>query len=317
MMVPLMHLTYKNLPWIWSPACDKVFNILKVAFTTAPILIHFDPALPPVVKTNASDYAITSILSLCAEVGEVHPVAFYSCTLTGAELNYNTHDKELLVIYKAFKIWHHYLKSPHHTINIITDHKNLEYFTTTKVLSCCQVHWSKYLSTFNMVVHFHPGKLGEKPDSLTCRMDYYLKWGDREYMLANPQNLHPVFLQEKFVTVLHAMCLQEVIACATSILDDSVPILDAAALFEDLKIGLQEDSLAHQELASCLQGSPSPHLFLSSSGLLLMDHHVYVPEYQPKQGNLQTHILQAKHNHPTTGHFSYNKTLELLCQDYV
>jgi transposase InsO family protein len=244
-------------------------------------------------------------------------VAFYSRTLTGAELNYDTHNKELLAIFEAFKIWRHYLESPHHTIDVITDHKNLEYFTTTKVLSRRQAHWSEYLSTFNMVVRFRPGKLGEKPDSLTRRMDYYLKRGDRDYMLANPQNLRPVFSQERLATALRAMRLQEVVACAASILDDSVPILDAAALFEDIKIGLQEDSLARRELASCLQGSPSPRFSLSSSGLLLMDRRVYVPEYRPERGNLRTRVLQAKHDHPTAGHFGYNKTLELLRRDYI
>jgi hypothetical protein len=256
MTVPLMCLTHKNSPWIWSPTCDEVFNILKVAFTTAPILVHFDPALLPVVETNASDYTITGILSLCAKDGKVHLVAFYSCMLTGAELNYDTHDKELLTIFKAFKIWHHYLESLHHTINVITDHKNLKYFTTTKVLSCHQVCWSKYLSMFNMVVHFRPGKLGEKPNSLTHRMDYYLKRGDRDYMLANPQNLCPVFLHEKLVTTLCTTHLQEVIACATSILDNSVPILDATMLFEDIKISLQEDSLAHQWHHACREVLP-------------------------------------------------------------
>ena len=36
---------------------------------------------------------------------KVHPVVFYSHTFTVAELNYDTHDKELLAIFKAFKIW--------------------------------------------------------------------------------------------------------------------------------------------------------------------------------------------------------------------
>jgi len=50
------------------------------------------------------------------------------------ELNYDIHDKELLAIFKAFKIWWHYLEGPTLPINIVTDHKNLEYFSTTKVL---------------------------------------------------------------------------------------------------------------------------------------------------------------------------------------
>ena len=141
-MVPLMRLTRKNSPWNWSLACDKAFNLLKSAFTTAPILVHFDPALPPVVETDASDYAIAGIFSVRTDDGKVHPVAFYSRTLQGAELNYDTHDKELLAIFEAFKIWRHYLESPHHTIDVITNHKNLEYFTSTKVLTRRQARWS-------------------------------------------------------------------------------------------------------------------------------------------------------------------------------
>jgi len=54
------------------------------------------------VETDISDYALTAILYTD---NEVYPVAFHSRTFTVAELNYNTHDKELLAIFKAFKIW--------------------------------------------------------------------------------------------------------------------------------------------------------------------------------------------------------------------
>ena len=55
------------------------------------------------------DYALAVILSIVNKDNEVHPVAFHSRTFTAAELNYNTHDKELLAIFEAFKIWRHYL----------------------------------------------------------------------------------------------------------------------------------------------------------------------------------------------------------------
>jgi len=54
------------------------------------------------VKTDASDYALTAILFI---VNEVHEVAFHSHTFTMVELNYNIYDKELLAIFKVFKIW--------------------------------------------------------------------------------------------------------------------------------------------------------------------------------------------------------------------
>jgi len=53
---------------------------------------------------------------------------------TAADLNYNIHDKELLTIFEAFNIWQYYLEGPAYPINVVTDHKNLEYFFTTKIL---------------------------------------------------------------------------------------------------------------------------------------------------------------------------------------
>ena len=312
MTVPLTRLTQKNVGWNWSTDCQESFNLLKKAFTTAPVLHHFNPSMPPIIETDASNYAITGIFSLRAEDGNVHPVVFFSCTLMGAELNYDTHDKELLAIFEVFKTWRHYLELLHHTINIVTNHKNLEYFTSTKVLSHQQACWSEYLSVFNMVVRFCPGKLGEKPDSLMHRVDYYLKGGDRDYVLINPQNLCLVFTQEQLATSLHATRLQPVASDAAALVDISVPILNAAAIIEDIKTGLSVDPLAKQELDLCLKGSLSTRFSLDSSGLLLMDHQIYVPDYQPEQGNLRTCMLQSKHDHVTAGHFSYNKTLELL-----
>ena len=57
------------------------------------------------MKTDALDYALAAILSIVNEDNEVHLVAFYSYTFTMAELNYDTHNKELLAIFEAFKIW--------------------------------------------------------------------------------------------------------------------------------------------------------------------------------------------------------------------
>ena len=255
---------------------------------------------------------ITGIFSLRTDDGEIHPVAFYAHTLLGAEFNYNTHDKELLAIFEAFRTWRHYLESPHHMIDVITNHKNLEYFSSMKTLSCHQAHWSEYLLAFNMVVRFRPRKLGEKPDSLTRRMDYYLKGGDRDYTPANPQNLCPIFTQERLTTALRATHLREVSLNAAALVDEAIPVLDAAALFNNIKSGIQKDPVASRELAQCLKGSPSPHFSVSSSGLLLMDHRIYVPSFRPDRGSLHTHILQSKHNHPMAGHLGYNKTLELL-----
>jgi hypothetical protein len=42
------------------------------------------PHYPPIVKIDALDYAIAGILLVCTVDDDMHLVAFYSCTLSGA-----------------------------------------------------------------------------------------------------------------------------------------------------------------------------------------------------------------------------------------
>ena len=94
----------------FTDAAQKSFEALKTAFTTAPTNWILD--CPIIVKTDASDYALGTILSIQTNSGEIHPIAFHSCTFSSPELNYDTHDKELLAIFKAFCVWWHYWKTP-------------------------------------------------------------------------------------------------------------------------------------------------------------------------------------------------------------
>jgi len=145
-VIPLTHITWKDILWKFDSFCQDAFNSLKKAFTSTPILTHWIPNAQLIVETDVSDYALTAILSIVNKENEVHPVAFHSRTFTAAKLNYNTHDKEFLAIFEAFKIWQHYLEGPAYSIDIVIDHKNLEYFSTTKILILRQAQWSEYLS---------------------------------------------------------------------------------------------------------------------------------------------------------------------------
>ena len=168
-VIPLTCFTQKNIPWKFDSSCWDAFNSVKKAFTSALIFTHWIPNTQLIVETDALDYTLTTILSIINEDNEVHLVAFYSRTFTAVKLNYDTHDKELLAIFEAFKIWQYYLENLAYPINIVTDHKNLEYFSTTKILIQRQVWWSKYLSQFNLVIRFCSSCLDTKLDALTRR----------------------------------------------------------------------------------------------------------------------------------------------------
>jgi len=112
-------------------------------------------------------------------------------------LNYNTYDKELLAIFESFKIWQHYLEYPVYPIDVVTDHKNLEYFSTTKMLTQKQVWWSKYLSQFNLVIGFCSSHLDTKPDALTRQWDVYPKRENTGYAIVNSHNFKPIFTRQQ------------------------------------------------------------------------------------------------------------------------
>ena len=300
-VVPLTRLTRKGIKWDFSDAARKAFQSLKTAFTTAPILTHWIPDKPIIVETDASDYALGAILSIQLDSGEIHPVAFHSRTFTAPELNYDTHDKELLAIFEAFRVWRHFLEGSGIPIDVVTDHKNLEYFSTTKVLTRRQARWSEYLSSFNLVIRFRPGKLGTKPDSLTRRWDVYPKGGNSDYATVNPSNFRPMFTQQQISTSLRATQLLVPVLRASEIMDQE-------QLNTDILSALPEDPvyLAHQK-------DPQDRWSVTPDGFLRHDNLIYIPD----TNDLRLRVLRNKHDHILAGHPGQTKTIEMIRRDYT
>jgi len=105
-----------------------------------------------------------------------HPVAYISKSLSPAERNYDIYDKEMLAIIHALEQWRHYLEGAKHPVQILTDHKNLEYFMTAQKLNRRQARWSLFLSRFDIIMTHRPGKSSAKPDLLSRRSDHKEGW---------------------------------------------------------------------------------------------------------------------------------------------
>ena len=103
MMKALTRLLRKDVVWVWTQSCQDAFELIKDSFTKAPVLAHFNPNLTIILECDTSDWAIAGILSqLDPASGEIHPVAFHTCSMIPVELNYDIYDKELLAIVKCF-----------------------------------------------------------------------------------------------------------------------------------------------------------------------------------------------------------------------
>src|SRR5882724_10916915 len=77
-----MHLTHKGTPWHFSNECHSAFEALKKAFTTAQVLTHWIPDTQITVETDASDYALATVLSIMTPDGDLHPIAFHPWTFS-------------------------------------------------------------------------------------------------------------------------------------------------------------------------------------------------------------------------------------------
>jgi hypothetical protein len=87
------------------------------------------------METDASDYESAGVLSQYDDDGILHLVAVFSKKHSPAKCNYEIYDKELMAIVRAFEDWRPELEGALHPIQVLSNHKNLEYFMSTKLLN--------------------------------------------------------------------------------------------------------------------------------------------------------------------------------------
>ena len=81
MTAPLTRLLKKEnmaRKFSWGKEAQTAFKRLKTEFTTAPILMHFNPEQPTILEADASTHALRAVISQLDPEGKMHPIAFYS-----------------------------------------------------------------------------------------------------------------------------------------------------------------------------------------------------------------------------------------------
>ena len=130
------------------------------------------------METNASDYVSARVLSQYGEDNIHHPVAFFLIKHSPAQCNNEIYDKELMAIVRAFERWRAELESLENPIQVLWDHKNMEYFMTSKLLNRRQARWAEVLFRFNFKITYRHGKQCGMPDAMTRRSGDLTEEGD-------------------------------------------------------------------------------------------------------------------------------------------
>jgi hypothetical protein len=204
--------------------------------------------------------------------------------LSPAELNYEIYDKELLAIVDAFREWRVYLEGSKYQVQVLTDHKNLVYFTTTKELNRRQVRWSETLATYNFRISYVKGSENARADALSRKP---------EYLSNKTHESHAILKQEGDSLVFNKQQL-----AATSRLEQD-------AFTQGIHQGYAKDQVALRALKGEETGFTK-----DSSGTILFHGKVYIPS------TIRTTFVKEQHELPAHGHQGVAKTMERLSRTY-
>ncbi|QRW27779.1 Retrotransposable element Tf2 protein [Rhizoctonia solani] len=285
---PLHNLTRKETPWSWGTQEEAAFQELKVLVTKSPVLIHSNPDLPYYLETDASGVAMGAILSQRGPDNRLHPIAYMSKSFSGAEANYDTHNKELLAIIKALEEWRIFLEATDKPVQVFTDHRNLEYWMQARTFNRRHARWRIFLSDFNFEIHYRPGKQSGKPDALSRRSDYIDMPPEPEVMLpaevfANTSEEELEIVTEVRAKLREDPSLEPIIQFLTEDADNAPPSIRKAYRDYDW----EEDLLWYR-------------------GKLVV----------PDSEALKERLLREFHDSPLAGHPGQQRTLELLSRNY-
>ncbi|KAJ9529163.1 hypothetical protein QJQ45_007834 [Haematococcus lacustris] len=172
LILPLTNLLKAETPWSWGPEQQEAFERVKAALASNPVVRPPDFSRPFTVKTDASLYAIGAVLSQRDDNGAEYVVAYESRKLQPAEINYPTHDRELLAVVHALNLWRHYLLGRPFTIE--TDNCPITHIMTQPHLSARQLRWTQVLAPYSFTLVHKAGKTHIVPDALSRRPDYQL-----------------------------------------------------------------------------------------------------------------------------------------------
>jgi hypothetical protein len=294
---PLTRLTKQHVPFEWLEDQQNAFEEMVLKFTTAPILRHFNHNREVVIETDASDYVSAEVFSQRDDEGVLHPVAFFSKKHSPAECNYDIYDKELMAIIKALEEWRPEGEGAEHSLQLITDRKNLEYFMSKRLLNRRQARWAQFLFRFDYEIVYRSGKSNRKADALTRRPGDLPEGGDERLKTMEQVVLKPENLPEQLGIL--ANDLKEI-----------------RPIQEQLEKATREDDLVQRILETVRKGTSIKEITVAEcseqDGRLFYRGKRYVPE----DPELQLRLIKDHHNTPLAGDPGRSKTFDLLSRRY-
>jgi hypothetical protein len=274
----------------WDYTHEKAFSAIKTLIVECAVLTSIDHENPGDNKmflvTDASDLRTGGVLMWGPTLDTARPVAFDSSQLSGPELNYPVHEKELLAIVQCLKKWRADCLGSH--IYVLTDHRTLENFTSQHDLSRRQLRWQEDLSQFELSIAYIKGEDNEAADALSQVKLMAFPW-DTQPIEPSPLD------QSRIQAWINAPCVASVLSISADI-----------SFLNDIKEGYMNDAFCNKLVKG---GSLVPGIE-HRDGLWYVNNRLYIPKYK----SLREELFRLAHD--ALGHFGADKSYDNLVQSY-
>lgn len=157
--------TKKSSPLEWTAELNVAFKELKVALTSAPVLVFPSKYGRFILDTDASHGCIGAVLSQI-QGSEEKVIAYASRKLSQSEKKYCITRKELLAVYNFVTYFKHYLLGRCFTVR--TDHRSLCWLLNWKEPNTSQYcRWRQELEIYDMDIQYRKGESHKNADALS------------------------------------------------------------------------------------------------------------------------------------------------------
>lgn len=276
---PLNKMLRKEAKWHWGSEQQEAFETLKEYLASFPLVHCPDYTHPFIIATDASDYGIGGVIYQTID-GEDRVVAYCSKTLSAAERNYGTFEKECYAVLHAVTKFRHYIDGLDFTV--ITDHAALKWLFKIQEPTGRVARWIFKLSQFDFVITHRKGCMNKVPDALSR-------------LICNHENLEEED-DELFHVNLISKDSNEVELMRK--LEDFSRVKDAAY------VNLREDILEAPEKFPQFKVENNVIYKIFGNPLTCEDRWlIYVPQ------DFRKNLIENFHNHPVSGHMGVERTL--------
>lgn len=170
LIYPITNLVKLRTDFVWSKECQKSFDTIKQELMSDKILVHYDPSLPLVLATDASNYAVGAVLSHIMPDGTERPIRYASQTLSETQQRYAMVDKEAYAIIFGVKKFYQYVYNRQFTLHcdskpvtqIFANNKGLPVLSATRMQ-----HYAIYLQAFDYDIRYRRSEENSNADGLS------------------------------------------------------------------------------------------------------------------------------------------------------